>query len=54
MELNAMVQTLLAEGYKGAFSLEWEKKWHPELPELEAALEALIKTLQNEMKGELL
>ena len=54
LELNAMVQTLLAEGYKGAFSLEWEKKWHPELPELEAALEALIKTLQNEMKGELL
>lgn len=26
---------LLKDGYKGYFSLEWEKKWHPELAEPE-------------------
>ena len=26
-------------GYDGYFSLEWERKWHPELPAIEEALE---------------
>ena len=26
---------LLDDGYDGYFALEWEKKWHPDLPEPE-------------------
>ncbi|MBR6290567.1 MAG: sugar phosphate isomerase/epimerase, partial [Clostridia bacterium] len=35
--LKAIVDRLLADGYDGYFSLEWEKKWHPDLadPEIE-------------------
>ncbi len=38
--IKAIVSHMLNDGYSGAFSLEWEKKWHPELAEIE---EALIK-----------
>ena len=30
--LKDIVRRVCAEGYNGYFSLEWEKKWHPELP----------------------
>jgi sugar phosphate isomerase/epimerase len=33
--LNAVLK---AEGYKGYLSLEWERLWHPYLPELDKAL----------------
>ena len=38
--IKQIVSQMLSDGYSGAFSLEWEKKWHPELAEIE---EALIK-----------
>lgn len=41
MALQALFDRLRADAYAGALSLEWEKKWHPDLPELEVALEAL-------------
>ena len=37
-----IVKTLLEDGYDGCFSLEWEKKWHPELSDIEEALEAFL------------
>ena len=37
-----IVKTLLKDGYDGCFSLEWEKKWHPELSDIEEALEAFL------------
>jgi len=33
-----IVKSLLQDGYQGAFSLEWEKKWHPDLCDLDIAL----------------
>lgn len=36
---EALVRVLRAE-YSGGLSLEWEKQWHPYLPELDAALSA--------------
>lgn len=36
--IRAIVDRMLADGYEGYFSLEWEKKWHPELSEIEDAL----------------
>ena len=42
------VADFLAENYYGGlFSLEWEKKWHPELPSIEAALEKFVKIMEN-------
>ncbi len=36
----ARLRPELAAGFNGTVSLEWEKHWHPELPTLEAALDA--------------
>ena len=40
-----MVNYLEERGYDGYFSLEWERKWHPELPPIEDGLDALMKIL---------
>lgn len=37
---RALFATLAADGYPGCVSLEWEKKWIPELPPLDQALDA--------------
>ena len=38
-----VIRTMRADGYEGYFSLEWEKHWHKELPEIEVALERLLQ-----------
>ena len=45
LPIREMVEYLLSKGYDGYFSLEWEKKWHPELPPIEDALDSLFKIL---------
>lgn len=48
--LENIIITLQEDGYDGYYSLEWEKKWHPELPEPEIALTAyfdLMKKLEK-------
>lgn len=47
LPLAEIARALDAEGYTGAFSLEWEKKWHPELPEIEIALEKFCRLLRG-------
>lgn len=42
-----LVKRLLSDGYSGAFSLEWEKKWHPELPPIEPALERFTTLMKQ-------
>ncbi len=37
---------LVADGYQGAFSLEWERAWHPELDPAEAALPAALEVMR--------
>ncbi len=44
--LRAMAEHLDMQGYSGYLSLEWEKKWHPELPAIEDALTALLDVLK--------
>jgi len=46
--IKAIVSQLMADGYSGFYSLEWEKKWHPELPEAEIAFPEFIR-LMNEI-----
>ena len=43
LPLREMAEYLVSNGYDGAFSLEWEKKWHPELPPIEDALTAMFE-----------
>jgi len=38
---------LLADGYEGTFSVEWEYAWHPELDPPEIALPAALKTVRE-------
>lgn len=35
---HAVIKLLWANGYQGDLSIEWEKKWHPEIEEPEVAL----------------
>ena len=45
--LRQAFELLLAKGYKGAFSVEWEYAWHPELDAPEIALPASLRTVQE-------
>ena len=38
LPLREIAEMMTAGGYDGYFSLEWERKWHPELPPIEEAL----------------
>ena len=43
----AIVNQLLSDGYSGYFTLEWEKKWHPELPDAEIAYPDFVRLLNG-------
>ena len=45
LAIAEMVNYLEERGYDGYFSLEWERKWHPELPPIEDGLDALMRIL---------
>jgi sugar phosphate isomerase/epimerase len=40
-------ELLLAHGYKGALSVEWEYSWHPELDPPDIALPAALQTVRQ-------
>jgi sugar phosphate isomerase/epimerase len=44
--LNQAFELLLADNYQGAFSVEWEYAWHPELDPPETALRAALRTVR--------
>ena len=44
--VRAQLQFLQQNGYNGYISVEWEKKWHPEIPEPEIALPQHISWLK--------
>lgn len=44
---RAVIELLLGHGYTGAFSAEWEKKWHPEIEEPEIALPQHAEVLRG-------
>lgn len=45
--LKQAIDLLLANGYQGAFSVEWEYAWHPELDPPEVALPAALRTVRE-------
>ena len=48
LEIIPIIKELLDNNYNGYFSLEWERKWLPELDELHVALDYFIKLLKQE------
>ena len=44
--IREIVDRLVADGYDGCFSLEWEKRWHPELSEIEQALDDFVRIMR--------
>jgi sugar phosphate isomerase/epimerase len=44
--LQAAFKLLLADGYTGAFSYEWEKAWYPELPTAEVAFPVALRAIR--------
>jgi sugar phosphate isomerase/epimerase len=45
--LSKAFELLLANDYQGAFSVEWEYAWHPELDPPEIALPAALRTVKK-------
>ena len=45
--LATIAKTLIAGGYEGYISLEWEKKWHPELSEPQEAFPKFVSYMKN-------
>lgn len=45
--LAQVINLLLAKNYQGAFSVEWEYAWHPELDPPEIALPSALRTVQK-------
>ncbi len=47
LPLRGIVKMLEDDGYQGYYSLEWEKKWHPELDEPEVAFPAYAEWMNR-------
>lgn len=45
--LRDIVERLLADGYQGYFSLEWEKRWKPELDGIDEALACFTDLMEK-------
>jgi len=45
--LAEMIRLLRGGGYDGFLTFEWEKRWHPELPEPEVALPAYVEFVRG-------
>lgn len=45
--VKKMLEMLLQGGYKGHATLEWEKRWHPELAEPEVAFPHFVKKMRE-------
>lgn len=46
IDIVGIIQYLIDDGYTGYFSLEWERKWEPDLEPIEIALENYIRLLE--------
>lgn len=47
VQLHEALQLLKAQGYEGAFSVEWEYAWHPELEPPERALPMALERVRG-------
>jgi len=47
LPLRQIISMLEREGYQGYYSLEWEKRWHPELDEPEIAFDHYVQWMNG-------
>lgn len=45
--LKRAIELLLSSGYDGAFSVEWERAWHPELDTPDVALPSALRVVRG-------
>jgi len=45
LPIKAITKRLIEDGYNGLISLEWERKWHKELPPIENALSDFVRIM---------
>jgi len=45
--IRQIIRTLISDGYSGYMSLEWEKKWHPQLEEPEIAYPGYVEFMRG-------
>lgn len=45
--IKQIVTQLLEDEYLGYFSLEWEKKWHEDLPDISVALDSFVAVMSS-------
>ena len=50
--VKAMLGLLAADGYQGWISVEWEKRWHPEIAEPQIALPQHLRVLAEWMEAD--
>lgn len=50
--LKEIIRQVASDGYEGYYSLEWEKKWHPDLPDASIAFPDFVK-LMREVEAEM-
>ena len=49
--VRRQIEALLQYGYRGVYSFEWEKRWHPEIPEPEVALAQFATVASDYLRG---
>ncbi len=50
LPLRGIIEMLEKDGYQGYYSLEWEKRWHPELDEPEVVFPAYAEWMRSACK----
>ena len=49
VNLPDILRRLRADGYRGCYSFEWEKRWHPEIPEPEKAFPMYVRYMRSHL-----
>ncbi|HEY6108877.1 MAG TPA: sugar phosphate isomerase/epimerase family protein [Gemmatimonadales bacterium] len=49
--VRRQVEALMKSGYRGYYSFEWEKRWHPEIEEPEVALAQFVTVVSDYLRG---
>jgi sugar phosphate isomerase/epimerase len=49
--VRRQIEALVKIGYRGVYSFEWEKRWHPEIPEPEVAIAQFATVAGEYLRG---
>ena len=49
--VRRQIEALVKTGYRGVYSFEWEKRWHPEIAEPEVAIAQFATVAGEYLRG---